>query len=168
METRIALASCAVIACALCGRALADSARRRAQTLKVLSEGLRVLHIHMTGMCEPVRNALEHTGNPLFALVAGSMEAGRSAGEAWRAVKPRALRRGGPADALLEKDILPLDRLFEHLGQSGREEQEALLNDVQQIIAGQCEIARSKAGEADRLYVSLGLLLGLMLALILI
>ena len=73
MGTRIALAVCVVLGCALCGRALADAARRRANALKGIAEGLRVLKIHMTGMLEPVQCALRSAKCPLFALVADNM-----------------------------------------------------------------------------------------------
>ena len=39
METRLALAACIVLGCALCGRAMADATRRRAKALKALAEG---------------------------------------------------------------------------------------------------------------------------------
>lgn len=166
MDTRIALSACAVLCGALCGRALADAARRRANALRAIAEGLRVLRIHMTGMLEPVQNALERANCPLFTSVAEQMRTGMSADAAWRSLRQRALRRGGVCDALTQRDAQALDVLFERLGQSGREEQEALLDGAMADIERLREAAAKRAGEADRLYVSLGLLIGLMLALI--
>ena len=51
---------------------------------------------------------------------------------------------------------------------TGREEQDLLLSGVVEALDRQQQAAQVKAGEADRLYLSLGLLIGLMLALIVI
>ena len=150
----------------LCGKAAADAVRRRARTLEGLTEGIRVLRIHMMGLLEPVQFALERSECPLLALVAAGVKDGRSAHEAWGELRGRTARRGGPVDALVEEDLQLLDRLFQRLGQSGREEQEALLSATLQSLELRLASARQKAGEADRLYLSLGLLIGLMLALI--
>ena len=168
MELRLILALCLVLGSALCGKALADGARRRARTLTALEEGTRRLKIHMTSLFEPVRDALERSDCPLFTLVGEAMEGGLSAGEGWLRAQRRASRRGGPIDALDEGDRQLLDRLFARLGQSGREEQEALLDASAREVARLRDGALKKAGEADRLYVTLGFLIGLMLALIVI
>lgn len=166
METRIALAICVVLGCALCGRALADAARRRANTLRALSEGVKVLRIHVTGMLEPVRCALAAANCPLLSMVSGAMDDGRSAGEAWRSVRRAVMKRGGPGDALTEKDARVLDVLFDRLGQTGREEQGALIGAAQEQLETLLDAAVKRAAEAGRLYTSLGMLTGLMLALI--
>lgn len=168
LETRIALALCVTLGCALCGKAASDAVRRRAQVLAAMAEDLRALRIHMTGMLEPVRRALERSGNGIFTLVAQRMEDGRSAHEAWLSVRELVARRGGPGDALAEADLRTLDGLFEKLGQSGRDEQERLLETALQTVEALLVGARKRAGETDRLYVSLGLLIGLMLALVVI
>ncbi len=168
MEVRVALALCVVLCGALCGRSLADGARRRAEALRGIVEGTRRLRVRMTGMFEPVQNALQHADCPLFSMVAEAMAGGRSAGEAWSAAQRRATRRGGPADCLTEADRRELTRLFEGLGQSGREEQDLLLGGALECLEALCGEAGKKAGEADRLYGTLGLLIGLMLALIVI
>ena len=166
MDTRLALAICVVLGCALCGRALADAARRRANTLRALTEGMKVLRIHMTGMLEPVQCALAAANCPLFSLVAEAMGGGRSAGEAWRSVRRPAMRRGGPADALTESDARALDGLFNRLGETGREEQGTLIDASLEVLEGLRDEAAKRAAEAGRLYLSLGVLVGLMLALI--
>lgn len=168
METRIALAACVVLGCGLCGRAAAQDVRRRVKLLEALAAGIRTLCIHMTGMLEPVQCAMERSGCPLFTSVAGRMQGGKSAGDAWRECRSNVLRRGGVGDALAGTELEALDRLFDGLGQSGREEQKALLNGALAAIEGQLDDARQRAGQADRLYLSMGLLIGLMLALIVI
>jgi len=168
LEARIALAACLVLGCALCGKSAADAVRRRANGLDDLSTGIRALRIHMTGMLENVQSALTHSGCGLMALVAQGMAQGRSAGEAWQLVKHRATGRGGLADALLPGDLAALDGLFDRLGQTGREEQALLLDTTLQAIDSLRGEARRRAGEADRLYLTIGLLVGLMLALMVI
>lgn len=168
LETRIALAACVVLGSTLCGKAAADAARRRYRVLCALAEHLQTLRIHMTGMLQPVQRALESAGCPLMKRVAEGMREGRSAAEAWQAVRGSVTRRGGPADALAADDLEALDALFAQLGQSGREEQEALLGATLETVGRLRDGALKKAGEADRLYVSLGFLVGLMLALIVI
>ncbi|MBR1820314.1 MAG: stage III sporulation protein AB [Clostridia bacterium] len=168
MEIRVALALCVVLFSALCGKSLADGVRRRANSLRALAEGLRRLRIHMTSMFEPVQNALDHADCPLMAMVAEGMRGGLSAKAAWEEIEKKAARRGGPIDSLTEADRKVLARLFAGLGQSGREEQDLLLGSALQAIESLREGAQEKVGEADRLYATLGLLIGLMLALIVI
>ncbi len=168
MEIRIVLALCVVLCGALCGKSLSDSARRRAETLGSIIEAVRRLRVRMTGMFEPVQSALQHADSPLFIAVADGMKGGRSAGEAWEIVRDKAGRRGGPAEYLLKEDRQALTELFTDLGQSGREEQDLLLGGVLQALEALHTTALAKAGEANRLYMTLGLLIGLMLALIVI
>ncbi len=166
MELRLILALCLVLGSALCGKALADGARRRARTLTALEEGTRRLKIHMTSLFEPVRDALERSDCPLYTLVGSEMEGGLSAGESWLRAQRRASRRGGPIDALDEGDRQLLDRLFARLGQSGREEQEELLDAALRALGQRRDDAAEKARQAERLYLALGLLTGIMLALV--
>ena len=168
LETRIALAFCVVLGSTLCGKAASDAVRRRYRMLAALAEDLQTLRIHMTGMLMPVQCALDKAGCALMQQVAEGMRRGRSAADAWQAVRGSATRRGGPGDALSAEDLGALDALFSQLGQSGREEQGALLNASIENVVRLRDGALKKAGEADRLYVSLGFLTGLMLALMVI
>ena len=168
MQGRLILALCLVLCSAFCGRALADGVRRRARALREIVEGLRRLRIHMTGMFEPIRSALEHSECPLLAAVAGGMSDGESASESWHVLEKRGVRRGGPLESLAEADRQILSQLFSGLGQTGREEQELMLGTAIEAMERQREAAQAKVAEADRLYGALGLLIGLMLALIVI
>ena len=152
----------------LCGKVAADAVCRRWRVLSALSEDIRNLRIHMTSMLQPMRRALESSGKGLLPLVAEGMSEGCSAGEAWRKVRHGAVQRGGAADSLTEEDLSVLDKLFEQLGQSTREAQEGLIDAALSEIERQRESARIKMAEANRLYVSLGLLIGLMFAIIVI
>ena len=167
MQVRIALALCIVLCGALCGHSLTVAYRQRASVLRGLTEGLRVLKIHMTGMFEPIQDALERSECPLLKSVSGRMQAGVSAREAWQAMTKERTKKAA-AEVLTESDRAILDRLFEHLGESGREEQDLLLEGTAQALEAQLEKAASSAAEADRLYLKLGILIGLMLALIVV
>ena len=144
MEVRVALALCVVLCGALCGKSLSDGARKRAQALGDIIEAVKRLRVRMTGMFEPVQSALQHADCPLFTAVAEGMKCGRSAGEAWEGSRAKAGRRGG------------------------REEQDLLLGGALESLEALHSAAQVKAGEANRLYGTLGLLIGLMLALIVI
>ena len=152
----------------LCGKAASDAVRRRYRVLAALAEDLQTLRIHMTGMLMPLQCALDRAGCALMKQVAEGMRQGRSAADAWQSIRGSVMRRGGPADALAAEDIGVLDTLFGQLGQSGREEQGVLLDASMETVNRLRESALKRAGEADRLYVSLGFLIGLMLALIVI
>ena len=169
MQVRIALALCVVLCGALCGHSLTVAHRQRAALLRALTEGLKVLRIHMMGMFEPIQDALAHSDCPLLRSVSSQMKEGISAREAWQAVRKAESRwRGGSVGALEEADCAILDRFFDCLGESGREEQELLLEGTVQALEAQREMAERRSAEADRLYLKLGLLIGLMLALIVV
>lgn len=131
-----------------------------------LIRGLEDLRAHMTRMLEPAAQALGFTDCPLLRLIGAAMAPGVSAREAWSKVCAAENRRG--MDALVQEDREVLDQLFEHLGESGREQQNRLLGEAARRLRENLEDACARAGEAERLYGTLGLLLGLMLALIVV
>ena len=163
---RVGLAACIVVGSALIGKSLTGAAHRRASALKAVTQGVKNLRVHIVNMSEPLQNALDQSECPLLSRVGRQMRQGMSADESWNSLKPVMRRSGGPADALCASDTEVLDRMFERLGQSGRDAQDILLAGAVQSLERLCESAIAKAGEADRLYVTLGLLIGLMLALI--
>ena len=168
MELRIVLAAFVVLGSALAGRSLAGAARRRASTLKELCEGVRLLKIHMLSLLESTETALSGSPSGILRAVASGMNGGLSAGESWQTQKPGLRKRGGAADCLDETDLRLLDRLFSQLGVSGKEEQQALLQGAIQEFGERADTAREKSAQADRLYLTLSALIGLMLALIVI
>ena len=93
------------------------------------------------------------------------MTPGTSAHEAWKRVRSA---RSGDAVALMGEDIRTLDAFFQRLGEVGRAEQGVLLSGVIRTLEDNLECARTSAGEAERLYGSLGLMVGLMLALVVV
>ena len=168
MGTRVALALCVVASCTLIGKSLAGKARRRVTALKQIADGLRNLRVNVVTMFIPMRDSLLRTDCPLLNMIGERMGEGMSAGEAWMACKPAARRNGGICDALTAADFRILDGVFVKLGQSERETQDNLLSESLRELERSVDAARAKADEADRLYVTLGRLVGLMLALIVI
>lgn len=165
---RFVLALCVVAACTLCGNAMAAAARRRVRLLEALIQGLKRLRLHMISMFEPVRHALMASDCEILGAVGGNMAPGLSAARAWAATRAAARRKGGALDALDPEDLRALDGMFDQLGESGRDQQDLLIGGACAALERQLEAARRRTAEADRLYVSLGALTGLMIALILL
>ena len=122
----------------------------------------------MLHMLEPTGRALEATDCPILRLTGEAMKPGISAMEGWQQTCAARNRWRCGIDALTREDRQALDRLFTHLGESGREQQGLLLDQTIQKLEGFLTAAESKASESEKLYGSLGLLLGLMLALIVV
>lgn len=165
---RFVLALCVVTGCTLCGSAMAGAMRRRVRLLEELIRGLKVLRVHMIGMFEPVQSALKASGSAVLEALGEQMTPGVSASEAWTRIRGAGCRRDGRIDALAPEDIRTLGELFDQLGESGRDQQEILLNSACAALDRQLEQVRKRTAEADRLYISLGALTGLMIALIVI
>ena len=117
-------------------------------------------------MLEPVATALAGAECPAYERVGRAMRPGVSAGETWTGVAIAERRRGGLIDALTSEDRTALDGLFSQLGESGREQQDILLTGTISALNRSLEAAEARAREAEKLYLSLGVLVGLMLALI--
>ena len=165
---RFVLALCVVAGCTLSGSVMAGAVRRRVRLLEALIQGIGRMRPHMIGMFEPVGRALEASGCPLLEAVGAQMQPGVGVSEAWAVARRAEGRRGGGIDALTPEDTEILNRLFDQLGETGRDQQELLLTGVSAALERNLEAARKRVGEADRLYISLGALTGLMIALILI
>ena len=136
--------------------------------LKTLIDGMKSLQIHMLHMLEPVASALVFTECPLLEQTGRAMTPGTSAREAWTWVKDISSGRRSGLETLAGEDLQTLDAFFHKLGEVGRAEQGLLLNRVIRTLEENLEGARSSAGEAERLYGSLGLMVGLMLALLVV
>ena len=168
MGIRIALALCAVAGSTMIGKTMAGSLKRRAALLAELAGGLKALRLHVVSLFEPIADSLSRSECRLLEMVGRQMAEVGGADAAWATVKAKVCAPGGMADALTASDEQLLDRLFSQLGQSGRESQEALISGILQSVEEAREAARARAAQADRLYVTLGLLTGLMLALVVI
>ena len=147
---------------------MAGTLRRRVRMLESMTESIKLLRLHMISMFEPVQYALRSSGCNLLESIGEQMTPGVSAAEAWGKIRCSERKRGGMVDALAPEDLEVLDALFDRLGESGRDQQEIMLNGISGTLGRNLEAARRRTAEADRLYVSLGALSGLMIALIVI
>ena len=164
MRWRILMATAIVAGSSLCGLAMTDAARQRARALRTLGEDIRRMRTQMLGMFAPVRDGLELSASPLLRRVGEGMAEGLSAGDAWR----RQARLPGCGAMLAREDKEALDALFGELGETGRERQDALLSSAAQRLGELLEGATEQARRAERLYGALGMLIGLLAALLVI
>lgn len=165
---RIVLALCLVTGCTFIGQAMSASARRRVALLKNWIHGVKMLRIHMSGMLETVDKALRMTDCPAMVQVSENMQNGQSAAVVWQGLREKLCRHGNALDALKAGDREVLDNLFENLGQTGRSAQSMHLQFVIKQLSDQLDNARLQLSECQRLYVTVGFLTGLMLALVVI
>ena len=168
MGVRLILAAVVVVGATLCGKALSDRARLRAKLLSQLAEDVRLLRVHMVSMFEPVADSLSRAASPILTRVGEGMGGGASAMEAWEALKKDRRFIAGTGHALLKEDREALSALFARLGESGRESQDALLTGAAERLASLAQSAGERADAAEKLYVTLGFLTGLLLAIIVI
>jgi len=168
MAIRIVLAVCIVLGCTLFGRALSNAARRRVAVLNRLIRGVKMVRIHITGMLEKVSDALKMSGCDVFIVIGYEMEKGKSAKEAWNAKSEDFMKRCSPLDSLTDKDVELLNDLFSNLGESSRREQEMFLESIIKGLCEQRDGAKVQLNEKEQLYVSVGFIIGLMLALVVI
>ena len=128
-----------------------------------LIQGIRVLRVRMLRMLEPVNIALAGSDCAMLRQVGAAMRPGMSAGEAWLAYRKQAGRSG--VDVLAGEDCVVLDQLFAQLGESGREQQSILLDSTVTALGKNLLQAEKRLRETERLYVSVGMMVGLILAL---
>ena len=168
MELRFVLAAVIVAGCGLCGRAMAWSAARRQRLTGGILDALRMLRVQVVSMLEPLDRALRQTDLPLFVSVADALAGAGCASEAWQTVCARECRRGGMADCLEQGDRDVLDRLFEHLGESGRTAQDAAIRACIEAMEAIHAEAGERAATTGKLYGSVGFLMGLAIAVLMI
>ena len=162
---RVVLVVLAAIGAALVGRSVAASCARRARTLRQAMDALQILRIQMLERLLPLHAALKHSRFEPLQRVGERMAGGEDAATAWRALLPALSRRGGALDSLTPEDFDALAALFDGLGAGARAEQEALFSATMREL-GRLEGEASKTGaEKGKLYTTLGLLCGLMLAI---
>ena len=124
MPVRIVLAGILAALCALAGRTAAAALARRKRVLSSALAALEPLKIRMLHRRLPLEAALCESEDALLRLVGEAMP-GKTALEAWDAVRIRQTKRGGLLDSLAREDCAALRAFFAQLGESGAREQEA-------------------------------------------
>lgn len=166
MILKLSLVLSIVICTTMCGRAMSNTMKRRTAFLQSIIQGLRVLSIHMTGMFENIRDSLIVSECFLLQRVGNGMEPGISANESWQKLRGKSDAGNRFIDFLRQEDIRILDRLFEQLGENGREMQKLLIEGTIQNLESVFQIAEKEMRDAEKLYTKIGFLLGLMVAIV--
>ena len=162
---RVALALLAAVGSALIGRSVARGCARRAAALRSAMDAMQLLRIQMLERLLPLRAALEKSAFEPFRAVASELLNGDGAPGAWERARAALTRRGRALDCMMPEDLAALDRLFAGLGATARAEQELLFSACLAEIGLLEGEARRTGAEKGRLYTTLGLLGGLMLAI---
>lgn len=156
-----------LIACAGISRALSNERKRRFEALGDLMAAMRVLRLRMLNSMEPLGVLMRKSDAPLFRLLGENMREGDSLEECWNQLRTKA-RKSAMIAYLNDEDIRILNRFFESLGKSGREEQSALFA----AILGEMEEAHARAknrfADAAKLYTALGTLVGLGICILIV
>jgi len=159
---------CIISVCTLCGYTLSGTTERRKKLLTEILRALSILNIELGTMLNPLETALKHTKLPLFKYVANELSSAECVLDAWINVRNRERIRGHHADCLTARDLSALDRLFEQLGSTGREEQNQTVCSCILSLEESMAEAKDRAAQVGKLYVSLGFLAGIALVIIMI
>lgn len=151
------------------GQAAAARLRRRVRELQQARTALQVLRTEISWGLTLLPDALARAGRcvggpvgDLCARAAGLMRSGEGAAAAWE----RAVAAAAPAAALAPGDREALVALAPCLGASHREDQLRHLDLCLERLAQAEAEARERAAADARMYQQLGLLAGLLLALL--
>ena len=166
MTFKLLMALIPVVASAWIGHSMAGCASRRTRTLTAITEGLKKLRAQMLDQLRPLPEALLATSWPVFQSVGREMRAGGTG--AWQKTRLKETRRGGRMDCLRDEDLEVLDTLFADLGNSGRSGQAMLIDGMSLRLEALAADARAASRDKDRLYTTLGLLVGLTAAVLLL
>ena len=167
MTAKIALCGAVTLLCAMTGKSFAGTNARRAKLLAELMDALQLLKVHMLDRLMPLEAALS-LSKSLLLIKVGEHVAKSGAYNAWQTIKSREMKRGGIMDCLSVKDAEVLERLFEALGSSGRNEQRPIIDSAIKELGLLEAQARSESGEKGRLYTILGALAGVAIVIFII
>jgi len=167
MNAGLKLAAAAVLtaACAGLGWSAALKQTRRVKALQSLRRAVSRLAEDMLEKRLPLRGALAASEHVLFSRAAQECQ---SPEEALRRAARELSGRGGPLDSLTREDLAAVERLADGLGRGSLERQRLLLRETTDELAALSLAAEKLAAERGRLYVSLGALGGLALAVMLV
>lgn len=166
MRIKLFAAVAVTIAAVMCGHSMAQGAQRRLHTILELLDGLRRLRIQVVEQLEPLSRALAQSGSPILSAVSEFLSETVGAHAAWQMLCQKERARGGKLDGLTARELEPLDRMFERLGASGRNDQAQIIETCHAALEDSRLEAQERAAQAARLYPTVGGLLGLMLAVL--
>lgn len=135
--------------------------KRRMDMLSDILAAMRVLRLRMLNSMEPVGVLLRKSDLFLFRELGNGLWEGGTLCECWEKMRDAFARRGHPLDCLTREDMRLMDVFFSKLGQSGREEQNAMFA----MCISQMEEAQSHAkndfADGAKLFTALGALVGM-------
>ena len=155
------LLSMILLACAAAGRSLSNARRRRAELLADILAGMRVLRLRMLNSMEPIGILLRKSDCRLFSSIGNNLREGYSLNRCWLEMRETETQRRGMLSGLAQEEMRLLDDFFQHLGTSGREEQNALFSGLIPQLEEAQAAAHSRYQESSRLYTGLGALIGI-------
>lgn len=158
--------------CTYCGKNIAKMYALRPIQLKMLRQGLQYLETEIVFTCTPLPRAFTLAGKKLTGSIGdvfkqtGNILAENplsSVREAWQ----NASQNNSASLFLRRQDIATLNAFLNGLGQSNREEQLKQLALVQELLNMEMERAQEESKKLVRVYGTLGVSIGLMLAIVL-
>lgn len=164
---RMAAALAMTAACGGLGYSAARSPIRRRTALEELGRAVDRLEIAMLEKRMPLGEALRSGGGALFERAAVYLEE-LEPDKALRRAAQELSGRMGALDALTPDDMTAVYHLADELGRQGAQRQRLLLHETREELRRLEVQAALQAAEKGKLYVSLGVLGGLMLGVALI
>lgn len=161
------LLSVVLLSCAGIGRALSNARKKRMEVIGDILAAMRVLRLRMLNSLEPVGILLRKSELQLFCDIGKNLHSGNTLRESWNYFRNHA-KRHVELSALTERDLHILDEFFQHLGRSGRDEQEEMFaNMISELEETQMQ-AKHKYAEAAKLYTALGTLIGIAVCILIV
>lgn len=155
------------------GLIVSSNYRRRVAELHWLRSGLQMLETEIIYASTPLPEALRRVSNRVapdvgrfFAEVSSLWE--RSAGESARTIWLEALEKYLSSSALLAEDAEVLKALAGSLGISDKADQEKNLLLAKKQLEEQEQIAERERGRYEKLWQTLGFLMGIAIVLVMI
>ena len=121
--------------------------------------GMRVLRLRMLNSMEPIGILLRKSECRLFSSIGNNLREGCSLNRCWMEIRETEAHRG-KLSGLNHDELCLLDDFFQHLGTSGREEQNALFSGLIPQLEDAQVSAQKRYRESSRLYTALGALIG--------
>lgn len=150
-----------MLACAGIGRTMSGVRRKRCEFIGETLAALRVLRLRMLNSMEPLGVLLRKAQLQLFCDLGNSLRSGCTLQECWTEIRAQQYRQRGELSMLSAEDIKILDDFFRELGKSGRDEQAELFAlTIARFEEAQTE-ARSRYGDASKMFTALGTLAGI-------
>jgi len=150
------------------GRAVSARRKRRSELLGELLAAMRVLRLRMLNSVEPLGILMRKSDSALFRDLGNSLWEGGGLEQCWLENRGGYSRGNGMLACLSEEEIRILDSFFQHLGKSGRQEQNQLFASAIGELEEKQGLARRSYLETSKLYTALGTLVGIGICILIV